>query len=897
VTIGPRDVDALLPLTFSRPGEALAKARAVLAGRPGPYDASVAHQAAGIVLREFGDVEAGVRELRAALRLARRISSAEREADVLATLGVALIYTGKTTAGLAALDQALDQAQALNQSQSQAQGGRRSSGVLVARVLLRRGIALWTLGRYAAALDDLRQAVVGLRRAGDLLWTARALNARAMAYLAVGSTSRADADFATAGQLSADSGQELEAVYALHNRGLTAFASGDLTSALSHLDAATSHYRTLQVSIPPLIIDRCAVLLAAGLARDALAEADRALRDLELLRRPSTHQAELLLMAANCARAAGRPQAAQDWAQAAHDLFRSQQSTWWQAHAARVLVQAKYAAGAVSSGLLREANRAAAQLDALGASDATQAHRLAGRVALALGRQADADRHLAVAAAARRRRGPALARASGYLGEALRAEAAGRPRRMLAACRRGLDVLDEHRFTLGASELRAQATVHGIELAALAQRHALRSGRPRLLLTWSERWRATAHAVPAVRPMADAELNDSLAALRDVTKRVEEARRKGLPNPNLQREQQRLEATVRASALRAQGNHAGHGRIAFSTGDLLAALGDVQLIEIVDIDGDLHVLTCGKGGKGASRSRGEVRQFAAGRASDAVRAADFARFALRRLARSRPGDDPASALSILAAAGPKLQDALLGPAVRHLGDGPVVIVPPGRLQSIPWAVLPALGDRVISVAPSAGSWLRAHAAVPPDRRHVTLARGPGLASDGAEVPLVARLYDDVTVLAGREATAEKVLHALDGAWLAHIAAHGIFRADSPLFSSLRMHDGPLTVYDFERLHRAPYRLVLSSCDSGVLAPAGADELLGLVSSLLPLGTAGIIAAIVPLNDQAVVPMMVDLHRFLRAGQTLAESVYHVRRRVTDPVQQATAASLVTLGVG
>ena len=194
--------------------------------------------------------------------------------------------------------------------------------------------------------------------------------------------------------------------------------------------------------------------------------------------------------------------------------------------------------------------------------------------------------------------------------------------------------------------------------------------------------------------------------------------------------------------------------------------------------------------------------------------------------------------------------------------------------------------------------MRAHNAPAPDRRHVTLARGPGLVSDGAEVPLVARLYDDATVLADSEATAEKVLCELDGAWLAHIAAHGIFRADSPLFSSLRMHDGPLTVYDFEQLQRAPYRLVLSSCDSGVLAPAGADELLGLVSSLLPLGTAGIIAAIVPLNDQAVVPIMVDLHRFLRAGQTLAESVYHVRRTVSDdPVQQATAASLITLGAG
>ena len=164
------------------------------------------------------------------------------------------------------------------------------------------------------------------------------------------------------------------------------------------------------------------------------------------------------------------------------------------------------------------------------------------------------------------------------------------------------------------------------------------------------------------------------------------------------------------------------------------------------------------------------------------------------------------------------------------------------------------------------------------------------------MPLIAPLYDDVTMLGASEATAEKVLHALDGAWLGHIAAHGNFRADSPLFSSLHMYDGPLTVYDFEQLHRAPYRLVLSSCDSGVLAPAGANELLGLVSSLLPLGTAGIIAAIVPLNDQAVVPIMVGLHRYLRSGQTLAESIYRVRRGLgDDPVGQATAASLLTLG--
>ena len=70
---GQRDVDDLLPLALSRPHEALARARAVLKGRPGPYEASVAHQAAGIVLRDTGDVSAGVRELRDALRLQSRM--------------------------------------------------------------------------------------------------------------------------------------------------------------------------------------------------------------------------------------------------------------------------------------------------------------------------------------------------------------------------------------------------------------------------------------------------------------------------------------------------------------------------------------------------------------------------------------------------------------------------------------------------------------------------------------------------------------------------------------------------------------------------------------------------------------------------------------------------------
>jgi tetratricopeptide (TPR) repeat protein len=868
---GQHDVEDLLPLALSRPHETLAQARAILNEDPGPYEASVAHQAAGIVLRDFGDVQAGLQELRRALSLARRTGSAGREADVLGSLGGAFVYAGRTAEGLAALDRAIP----------------LSSGQLKGRVLHRRGMVLWTLGRFPAALTDFRQAISLLRRAGDQLWTARALSGRGLVYLATGSPGRADADFVGAERLFAETSQELEAIQTVLNRGVAAYRSGDLPAALAFIDEAASRYRPLDVPTPFLSLDRCDVLLAAGLAGEALAEADAAVRDIELVRGWPARKAELLLTAANCALAAEQPQAALDRAQAAYRLFRSQHSAWGQAHAGLVLVQAQHAAGPVSGRLLRAAETAAVRLEAVGSSEATQAHLLAGRVALELGRRGDADRHLA-AAARSRRRGPAMSRASGWLSEALRASAAGQPRRMLAACRRGLELLDEHRFTLGASELRAQATAHGAELAALAQRHAAHAHRPRLFLAWTERWRATALTVPAVRPSADAKLNASLTALREVTVRLEDARRQGQPAVPLQREQLRLEGLVSTRARQARGR-AGREPGGVNIAELLDQLGPARLIEIVDVDGILYVLCCGDG---------EVRQFTAGRTQDAVKAAQFARFALRRLARNRPGDDLDSALAILKTTGPELQDAILGPVAGQLGDRPLVIVPPSRLHTLPWALLPVLGDSVFTVAPSASAWLRAHTAPPPGHRHVTLARGPDLITDGAEVPLVARLYDDVTELSGDDATSARVLSALDGAWLAHIAAHGTFRADSPLFSSLRMHDGPLTVYDFEQLHRAPYRLILSSCDSGVLAPVGADELLGLISSLLPLGTAGIIAGVVQLNDYAVVPLMVSLHQHLRSGQSLAEAMCSVRRDIAgDLTQLAAAISLLPLGAG
>ncbi|WP_328753483.1 CHAT domain-containing tetratricopeptide repeat protein [Streptomyces sp. NBC_00285] len=853
-------------MVFAAPNQALARAEEVLGSDPSPLHASVAHQVIGIWQRDWGDMRIALDHLRRARDLAARSESADREADVLAALGVALVHAGRTRQGLAALER----------------GVEVSSGHTRARVLFRRAYASWVLGHHRAALDDVRRAVPVLRQADDVIWTARALTLRATVHLALGAVERADADFTAAEALWDTTGQEHDKADAVESRGLAAYRSGDIPAALRLLDEAQERYAKLGTPTFMLTVRRCEVLMAAGLAPEALAEADAAVRMLDGIGGQSTLKAELLLAAARGARLAGDAHTAIARADMAVRLFAGQRRTWWETHARLVLIEARVAAGRGSGRLVADAAAVADRLASFGAPAAPEASLLAGRIALGLGWREDAQRHLEVAARSRHS-GPPLARMTGWAARALWARAVGSDRGVLEACRRGLDVLDDHRTTLGASELRARATAQGAELAGLAARASLTSGGPRRLLVWSERWRATVLSAPPTRPPADPELLGELTAFREIAARAEAARMEGRPIPTLEREQRRLEREIRSRTLRIRGDAPGDG-YRFDPARLLERLGDdVRLVELAVLDGRVQVLLCGQG---------RVRRFEGGLLADAEREAEHVQAGLRRLA--HPGAE--ARLSVVEAAGRRLEELLLGPAAAHLGSGPVVVVPPGRLHRVPWALLPSLRERVFSVSPSSSSWLRALDTVPPPDGGQVLVRGPGLATGGAEVPELAGRNGSATVLEYDEARASRVLAELDGAALAHIAAHGTFRADSPLFSSLRMADGPLIVHDFERLDRSPYRIILSCCDTARFASVGADELLGLVTALLPLGTAGVVACSAPVNDEAVVPLMLALHKGLSTGLSMAQALRDARAALPgDSVHQATGWAFSAFG--
>jgi CHAT domain-containing protein len=75
-----------------------------------------------------------------------------------------------------------------------------------------------------------------------------------------------------------------------------------------------------------------------------------------------------------------------------------------------------------------------------------------------------------------------------------------------------------------------------------------------------------------------------------------------------------------------------------------------------------------------------------------------------------------------------------------------------------------------------------------------------------------------------------------------------------------------------------------------------DELLGMVTALVPLGTVSILASVVPVHDASTAPLMVAFHERLRAGASFGEALLATRAAAgDDPVAVATALSFLALG--
>jgi len=199
------------------------------------------------------------------------------------------------------------------------------------------------------------------------------------------------------------------------------------------------------------------------------------------------------------------------------------------------------------------------------------------------------------------------------------------------------------------------------------------------------------------------------------------------------------------------------------------------------------------------------------------------------------------------------------------------------------------------VAPSAASWWRS-STQKPVAGPLVLVGAPSAAQAGEEVREIAAARPGAVVLAGEQARVAPALAALDGAAIGHIASHGEFRIDNPLFSFLMLADGQLTVYDLTALRRPPALLVLSGCDTGLAAVHPGDELMGLVAALLNMGTGTVIASTGPVDDGATRHLMRSFYGFLAAGHGPALALAEAQAAV-DPADRASTDSFVCFGAG
>ncbi len=189
----------------------------------------------------------------------------------------------------------------------------------------------------------------------------------------------------------------------------------------------------------------------------------------------------------------------------------------------------------------------------------------------------------------------------------------------------------------------------------------------------------------------------------------------------------------------------------------------------------------------------------------------------------------------------------------------------------------------MTVSPSASLWFSRHDQEPVRPRLLTgsavvLVAGPRVAQAEYEISRIRSVYPGPRVLQSSRATVRTVARAFEHCLLAHVAAHGTFRADNPQFSSLALTDGPLTVYDLERLATPPEWLVLSACDAGRSQVHPGDELMGTSAALLSLGTSAIVSSVAPVPDDGVTPVMITLHEELAGGSGLAHALATAQQR-------------------
>ncbi len=226
---------------------------------------------------------------------------------------------------------------------------------------------------------------------------------------------------------------------------------------------------------------------------------------------------------------------------------------------------------------------------------------------------------------------------------------------------------------------------------------------------------------------------------------------------------------------------------------------------------------------------------------------------------------------------------IFAPLESMLGGDRLIVIPHGALHYVPFH---ALHDRSgylierfeISYAPSAAVLKLCrtrHAAgqiagLKDESSSGDMLVALGVAETGTpnieqEIDALAALFPNSVTLTGEQATRENLFDFAPRARFLHLASHGYFRRDNPMFSFLKLADANLHFYSLLDLKLTAEMVTLSACHTGVNKVFPGDELHGLVRGFLYAGTPSVVASLWAVSDRSTADFMREMYSHIRAG--------------------------------
>jgi CHAT domain-containing protein/Tfp pilus assembly protein PilF len=241
----------------------------------------------------------------------------------------------------------------------------------------------------------------------------------------------------------------------------------------------------------------------------------------------------------------------------------------------------------------------------------------------------------------------------------------------------------------------------------------------------------------------------------------------------------------------------------------------------------------------------------------------------------------------------ELYAELIVPIRSRLQNRHLIFVPHGPLHFLPFHALRNRDEYMcdtytISYAPSAAVFTLCQQRAPRNNPNSLVLGIPDQRAPQilGEVQSVAALLPHADLFVGKHASAEVLRDRGPESGLLHIATHGIYRQDNPMFSGIKLGDGYLNLYDLYQMRLGAKLVTLSGCATGMNFVAAGDELLGLQRGLFCAGATSLVLSLWNVQDDSTAELMKEFYKgYVHSGDmaaSLRAAMQQLRTRHPHP---------------